>query len=67
MYKFFGIVLIYMNIALCLSGFIRDEKNIYNITNFFNEINCSELKKMIIYYSCPSKIEETDDNEFDKN
>jgi hypothetical protein len=56
-----------MNIALCLTGFIRDEKNIYNITNFFNTINSPELKKMTIYYNSPSKIEETDSNEFDKD
>jgi len=56
-----------MNIALCLTGFIRDEKNIYNITNFFNTINRPELKKMTIYYNSPSKIEETDNNEFDKD
>ena len=55
-----------MNIALCLFGFIRDESNIGNIIKFFNKINTHSLKKMTIYYSCPSKIEETD-NEFDKN
>jgi hypothetical protein len=56
-----------MNIALCLIGFIRNEKNIYNIIKFFNNINTPELKKMTVYYNCPSKIEETDDNAFDKN
>jgi hypothetical protein len=56
-----------MNIAVCLFGFIRNESNIDNITHFFNKINTPELKKMTIYYSCPSKIEETDDNLFDKN
>ena len=56
-----------MNIALCLVGFIRDENNIYNIINFFNKINTPELKKMTVYYSCPSKIEETDQNPFDTN
>jgi hypothetical protein len=54
-----------MNIALGLSGFIRNEENIYNITHFFNRINTPELRKLTVYYSCPSKIEETDD-EFDK-
>ena len=56
-----------MNIALGLSGFIRNEENIYNITHFFNRINTTipELRKLTVYYSCPSKIEETDD-EFDK-
>ena len=56
-----------MNIALCFIGFIRDEKNIHNITEFFNKINAPELKKMTVYYSCPSKIEEADNCKFDKN
>ena len=56
-----------MIISLCLVGFIRDEKNINNITKFFNQINCSELKKLVIYYNCPTKIEELDNNEFDKD
>ena len=56
-----------MEIALCLTGFIRDENNIYNITNFFNNINSDKLKKLTIYYCCPSKIEETDQNPFDTN
>lgn len=56
-----------MIISLCLTGFIRDEKNINNITKFFNQIDCSELKKLIIYYNCPTKIEETDNNKFDKD
>lgn len=56
-----------MNIALCLTGFIRNINYINSINLFYNKINSSNLKSITIFYSCPDKIEEDDEYCFDKN
>jgi hypothetical protein len=54
-----------VNIALCLTGFLRNIDFIENIKNFYNK-HLLHNQSLTIYYSCPSKIEETDHN-FDKD
>ena len=56
-----------MNISICLIGFIRDINHINNLTKFINNINNSNLNSVTVFYSCPSKIEETDDNNFNED
>ena len=55
-----------MNIAVCFTGFLRNIdyiENIKHISNIFPNLQ----KSLTIYYSCPSKIEETDTEKFDKD
>jgi hypothetical protein len=55
-----------MTVALLLTGFIRDPIYINNIVTFYNNIIDNKFNKLHIYYSCPSKLEEFDVHEFDK-
>jgi len=55
-----------MNIAICLTGFIRNLDYINNIKKFYDTVFCSNLVNLNIYYSCPRKLEENDVN-FDES
>ena len=55
-----------MTIALLLTGFIRDINYINNISTFYNNNIYNKFNKLHIYYSCPSKLEEFDEFEFNK-
>jgi hypothetical protein len=53
-----------MTVALLLIGFIRDVNFIINITTFYNNNINNKFDNLHIYYSCPSKLEEFDEFEF---
>ena len=55
-----------MNVAVCFTGFLRNLDYIDGI-KYISNIMCSNLQSLTIYYSCPTKIEETDKECFDKN
>lgn len=55
-----------MSVALCLTGFIRDINYIKNINIFYENNIKNKFEKLDIYYSCPSKLEELCENEFNK-
>ena len=55
-----------MSVALCLTGFIRDVNYIKNIAIFYQNNIKNNFQKLHIYYSCPSKLEEFCENEFNK-
>ena len=54
-----------MNIAVCFSGFLRNLEYIENIKHI-PSIFSSNVESLTIYYSCPTKVEETDTENFDK-
>jgi hypothetical protein len=55
-----------MNIAFCFSGFLRNLENIENIKHI-SSIFSSNVESLTIYYSCPTKIEENNTENFDKD
>ena len=55
-----------MNIAVCFSGFLRNLEHIENIKHI-SSIFSSNVELLTIYYSCPTKIEENDTENFDKD
>jgi hypothetical protein len=54
-----------MNIAVCFTGFLRNLNYIEGIKHI-SSILSPNLRSLTIYYSCPTKIEETDAECFDK-
>jgi hypothetical protein len=55
-----------MNIAVCFNGFLRNLEYIKRIKDI-PKIFSSDIDTLTVYYSCPTKIEETDKECFDKD